>query len=145
MTAKIAEAITAKIERYWGAYASDEIRSDVSAWIQDRIEDGPEAGQGTLRALKEYCPVRFGPPDVATIRDAILSWEKDTGVRLRRGRAADYIPQEPTDEERAFLPILREEAAAAGVDVSRDGWLFRYMLTPQARTRCEREGRYGQA
>ncbi len=133
MTHTIAAAITAKIEGYWGGYPDDEIRSDVVDWLTDRIDEGPRAAAGILHALKEYCPLRFGPPDVATTRDAVLSWEKDTGIRLRRGRSEDYVPYEPTQEEREYLPILRTEAVAAGIDVSREGWLFRYMLTPEAR------------
>jgi hypothetical protein len=122
------DALLSLIEGRYGAYGDDE-REEVAAYLPRRVDLARENLARVLDAIREECPIRFGAPDVATIKQAIQTYETEYALSLRAApplSARDYRPIEaPTPEDDAEL---RRMAETAGIDTSREGWMQRYLF-----------------
>jgi hypothetical protein len=123
-----AQALIGLIETRYGSY-TDEERDAVGGYLSGRIEPSREVLVQTFAAIREECPIRFGPPDEATVKKAILAYEDDTGIRLRRkAPSVERSTPEPeplTPEEESELLAMAE---TAGIDTSREGWMQQFLF-----------------
>jgi hypothetical protein len=94
-----------RVEGYFGPYKSDEIKKDVRELLSWRIAPTKVALEAAYSALKLKQPVRFGPPDSATVLQAIEAWEEEKEVSLRkRKKAREFTSGEAVTPEEAALP-----------------------------------------
>jgi len=114
------------IEGRYGAYDGEE-REAVSGYLAARVEPTQENVARVFDAIRQECPVRFGPPDEATVKKAIVAYEEEYGVTFRpRGIMRDTPAPEPLSEEE--VAQLVEIAESAGINTSEDGWMSRYFF-----------------
>lgn len=130
-------ACIGKIERVYGKYSDAEIRNDVGRFMLRRFDDHLESLAQVLDAIKESCPLRFGPPDVATISGAIRTYEDAYGVKIKPPSAKPHAPK-PADiveAREATLINMAPEAEAMGIDTRQDGWVATYCFALMAKER----------
>lgn len=122
------DALLSLIQGRYGAYDDDEL-GEVAAYLSRRVDLARENLSRVLAAIRENCPIRFGAPDVATVKQAIQLYETEYALSLRAApplSARDYRPIEtPSPEDDAEL---RRMAETAGIDTSHDGWMQRYLF-----------------
>ena|GEM_PF-3488589 len=127
MTAE-AQALIGLIETRYGSYTDDE-REAVGGYLSGRLEPSRDVLVQAFDAIREECPIRFGPPDVATIKRAIMTYEEEIGVRLRRKietpERSVPEPEPLTPEEESELLAMAE---TAGIDTSREGWMQQFLF-----------------
>jgi hypothetical protein len=114
------------IEGRYGDYEGDEDEA-VGGYLEARLDQ--DCIVEAFEAIRQGCPLRFGPPDEATVKRALVDYEDETGTRLRRklqGAERSAPEPEPVTAEEELQ--LREIAAQAGIDTTRDGWMERYLF-----------------
>lgn len=119
-----------QIERLYGKYADAEIRQDVGRLLLRRYDDHLETLAQVMDAIKESCPIRFGPPDVATISGAVRTFEDIYGRRLIPPTMKTHAPPPETiaAAKCEMLVNLAPLAEAMGIDTRKDGWLVAYCM-----------------
>jgi len=123
MTSEIADLVQL-IEARYGLYSDDE-REAVGGYLSGRLDSARLAQ--AFDAIRQDCPIRFGPPDEATVKKALVAYETETGTSLRRQGLERSVPEPElvSAEEEAQL---REMAEKSGIDTSREGWMMRYFF-----------------
>lgn len=82
-------------------------------------------------AISLSCKQTDGYPDVAAVKQAIWRYEQEGRGKVTHGAAMAH--PEPVDpgERSEYGDKIKAQAAAAGVDTSREGWLVRYVFQLQ--------------
>lgn len=124
----IYEAFMLGIERRsYGKYQIDLDRSDVKRWIVRNFEPNKEQLEELMDAIVTHCRPDKGQPTVSSISWA---WDLYRDAHKKPVTRPDWRPDEPTPEEISGRLEIEREARKAGIDTSREGWMFRYI------TRC---------
>jgi hypothetical protein len=112
------------IETRYGPYSGEE-HAAVGNYLGARI--GPEFLAQAFDAIRQECPIHYGPPDVATVKKALVAYEIEYGVSLRRITSERSAPRpEPVTEEDS--EELRRMAERKGIDTTREDWLRMFMF-----------------
>lgn len=126
----LVRAFVGILEAYYGPYKSQNVRNDVTNWIYEKCEADSMDNVGA--AVKEHCPVRFGPPDVADVAEAVHKYEKSAKVRIRR-QYQEYdeykhdFHQSPS-ETAHDKAIIAEVMAKDGYDIDKPYALTAYIM-----------------
>ncbi len=116
----------------YGPYADADTRADVAAFLLRRYGEDKETLQKVMIAIKEACPLRFGPPDVATAKKAIEDYEKEYCTAIRYSPPPrEYPPATIEDREEGIID-LKAKADAIGIDTQKDGWVAAYFFARMA-------------
>lgn len=128
---QLLELFIAQLERDYSGRYDAQLRKDVTAFLRRRVALDEKTLPIVMSAIKERAALRFGPPDVATIKEAIQIREDETSSSLRpKANGADYIPILPDPEECAEARAkIKAKAQALGIDTSRDGWLVKLVMS----------------
>lgn len=127
---QLLELFIAQIERDYSGRYDAQLRKDVAAFLRRRVAMDEKTLPVVMSAIKERAALRFGPPDVATIREAIQTREDETSSSLRpRANGADYIPILPDVQEVIEASsVIKARAQGLGIDTTREGWLMKLVM-----------------
>lgn len=136
-----------QIERLYGKYSDAEIRQDVGRFLLRRYDDHLETLAQVMDAIKESCPIRFGPPDVATISGAVRTFEDVYGRRLIPPTMKTHAPPPETiaAAKCEMLVNLAPLAEAMGIDTRKEGWLVAYCMKEVERRKSVEANKGGKA
>lgn len=116
------------IEEYYGKYEPKQIRDDIKKFVERTYELSVDNLNSLLVAVKYCQQVRFGPPDLATIRYAVKTWETDLQGKIRLVREEFHDLNIPSREETGVTnAALKAKAEGMGIRTDADGWLWAMM------------------
>lgn len=123
MDSKASRTFVAELERIYGKYTPDSVRDDVIMWVAEKVDPSFASVGHLMLAVKENHPIRFGPPDMASISSAVRQYEKDNGpcIKKRLMEYSTYKSEPPPDPEEARRDreVIRKWLAADGFDIDK--------------------------
>ena len=124
------------IEKRYGAYADKDLRSDVGRFLYRRFGDDEHCLELVGDAVNEYHEVRFGPPDVATIRKAISAYEEAYNgiIAPEQKRIVETPTEREIEETRIDCKRLAQER---GIDTNKDAWAAQYFFSVMAEQKAK--------
>ena len=124
------------IEKRYGSYVDKDLRSDVGRFLYRRFGDDEHCLELVGDAVNEYHEVRFGPPDVATIRKAISAYEEayDGIIAPERRQVIEAPTEKEVEETRMDVKALARER---GIDTNRESWAAQYFFAVMAEQKAK--------
>lgn len=128
------------IEKRYGAYSDRDLRSDVGRFLYRRFGDDDHCLELVEDAVNEYQEIRFGPPDVATIRKAISAYEEayDGIIAPERKEVLTTPTEQEIEETRIDCKRL---ALERGIDTTKETWAAQYFFAVMAEQKAKEEGK----
>lgn len=128
------------IEKRYGAYSDRDLRSDVGRFLYRRFGDDDHCLELVGDAVNEYQEIRFGPPDVATIRKAISAYEEAyDGIIAPERKEGLTTPTEREIEETRI--DCKRLASERGIDTTKETWAAQYFFAVMAEQKAKEEGK----